>query len=93
MFKVYLSILLFTPSFSYAAAMYDGKPLPQDVNERCRIGVIEMIKMYEENINNTDSERYRANFQPKIIEWNQRLNSDEDVCVIYQDVFNAAFAY
>ena len=84
-------LLLLQAGVLFAAAVYDGKPLPEDVNERCRIGVIEMIKIRETGLEHIKREERREEVENKIITWKKRIETDEDPCLIYRDVFNDAF--
>ena len=89
--KNLIFFFLLLPNLIFAAAIYDGKPLPEDVNERCRIGVIEMIKIRETGLEHIKREERREEVENKIITWKKRIETDEDPCLIYRDVFNDAF--
>ncbi|MEQ8428713.1 MAG: hypothetical protein RLT87_02920 [Gammaproteobacteria bacterium] len=85
-------LCMFTQSI-HAGAVHDGKPLPEDPQARCRIATTEMIKLGERNMAMASSEQRRAKYEKDITSWKQRLETDEDPCVIYRDAFNAAFTY
>ncbi|MEQ8288858.1 MAG: hypothetical protein RIB78_03940 [Gammaproteobacteria bacterium] len=92
--KLLASVLLYMHVQTIVAgAVYDGKPLPEDLQARCRIATTEMIKLGERNMAMTSSEQRRAKYEQDITSWKQRLETDEDPCAIYRDAFNAAFTY
>lgn len=84
-----LSILL--SQASNAAAVYDGKPLPDDANERCKIGATKMITMRENSLEHIKREERKQETKNKIEAWKKRMATDEDPCLIYKDVFDDAF--
>ena len=92
MLKIFTFLIsIFIYNSIYAAAVYDGKPLPEDETERCKIAVVEMIKLFESNIPHIKREERKEQHQSLIKEWKARQNSDEDPCKLYQAIFNHAF--
>ena len=88
--KHLLYCFLIVSNSLYAAAVYDGKPLPDDETERCRIAAIEMIKIGEEAVKNTKREKRALERKKLVNEWKQSLEDGKDPCLIYQDIFKAS---
>ncbi|MGB1799846.1 MAG: hypothetical protein ACPHLK_03335 [Gammaproteobacteria bacterium] len=74
----------------YAAAVYDGKPIPDDATERCRIAAIEMIKIGEEAVKNSNRPERAAKRKAQVDSWKQSLEAGKDPCLVYQDIFKAS---
>lgn len=87
--KVFCSFLLFSSSL-YAAAIYDGKPIPDDGTERCRIAAMEMIKVGEEAVKNSNRPERAKKRKAQVDNWKESLKEGKDPCLVYQDIFKAS---
>ena len=87
--KVIYCFLLFSSSL-YAGAIYDGKPIPDDGTERCRIAAIEMIKIGEEAVKNSNRPERAGKRKTQVDSWKQSLKAGKDPCLVYQDIFKAS---
>ena len=87
--KLFYCFFLFSSSLC-AEAIYSGKPIPEDGTERCKVAALEMIKVGEEAVKNSNRPKRAAKRKAQVDNWKQSLEAGKDPCLVYQDIFKAS---